>query len=140
MSKRISRETIPAIGILVLLVIVTIGAAIAQGRREAQEPPLSSSSTAPGGAKALWLWLDALGYPVSSRVGRTFAPPDDAAVTLILEPTVAITGEEWRTLDAWVDAGGTLVLSGAGWPAADAFSQFFKEQNSILRQRCQRLQ
>jgi hypothetical protein len=112
---RPSRETWLAIGLLTLLVIVTIVAAVSQARQgEGQLPPLASFSSAPGGARALRLWLEEIGYTVRDDVGETFAPPQDADVVLILEPTMPITDEEWETIDAWVKRGGALVLAGEG--------------------------
>jgi hypothetical protein len=112
---RPSRETWLAIGLLALLVIVTVAAAISQARQgEGRMPPLASFSPAPDGTRALRLWLEEIGYTVSDDVGETFAPPQDTDVMLILEPTSPITEQEWKTIDTWVERGGTLVLVGEG--------------------------
>jgi hypothetical protein len=112
---RPSRETWLIIGLLALLVIVTVVAAISQARQEEDSmPPLASFSSAPNGTRALRLWLEEIGYTVSDDVGETFAPPQDADVMLILEPTSPITEQEWEMIDTWVERGGTLVLVGEG--------------------------
>ena len=111
--KQLSRDFWLAIGLLIVLVIVTIAAAIQQNQEQIA-PPLASFSSAPDGARALWLWLDELGYPVSDEVFGEFRPPDDTGLMLILEPTIIITGNEWETIDSWVEEGGTLVLAGEG--------------------------
>lgn len=111
--KRPSRDTWLAIGLLTILVIVTIVAAVYQARQmEGKLPPLASFSSAPDGTRALRLWLERLGYTVSDEAGETFRPPDSADITLILEPVAPITEREWQTIDAWVEHGGTLVLAG----------------------------
>ncbi|MBN1977046.1 MAG: DUF4350 domain-containing protein [Anaerolineae bacterium] len=113
--KRPSRDTWLAIGLLTILVIVTIAAAVYQtGQEEGKLPPLASFSSAPDGARALRLWLEQLDYTVGDEVGESFRPPDSADVALILEPTTPITEQEWQTIDAWIDRGGTLVLAGEG--------------------------
>lgn len=110
---KLSRDSWQVIVVLVMLVAVTIAAAIyrARGQQETA-PPLSSFSTAPNGARALWLWLEELDYPVSNESGATFSVPGDISVALVLEPLALIAEGEWQVLDAWVEDGGTLVLAG----------------------------
>jgi len=111
--KKLSRETWGAIGIGVALVLLTIVAAIQSARAEQQTAPaLASDSSQPDGARALWLWLEALGYATSSETSAIFALPEQTSIALILEPALTITAEEWETLDAWIDDGGTLVVTG----------------------------
>lgn len=115
--RRISRETLLAIGLFLLLALVTAFAAVQEGRRQAGEeaPPMSSLSTAPNGAQALWLWLEEVGYAVDNQVGAAFALPAEARLALLLEPTERVGDEEWTTIDDWVTRGGTLLLAGNGW-------------------------
>lgn len=111
--KKLSRETWWAIGIGVVLVLLTIVAAIQSARAEqSSAPTLASDSSQPNGARALWLWLEALGYAASSETAASFALPGQTSVALILEPTLTITAEEWKILDDWIDEGGTLVVAG----------------------------
>jgi hypothetical protein len=109
--KRLSRDSWLAIALFLLLLLITIIAAIQQTKKE-QAPPLASFSSAPNGARALRLWLKDLDYSVSDEVFSTFRLPEDAGLALILEPFVGITPDEWQTIDAWVEEGGTLVLAG----------------------------
>jgi hypothetical protein len=108
--KSLSRDTKLAIGILVVLVIVTV---LAAGQREMQQqyPPLSSLSAAPDGARALKLWLEELGYRVDEVVLSSFLPPEDATILLMLEPQFPTEGEV-QAIDRWVKAGGTLIAFG----------------------------
>jgi hypothetical protein len=110
--RRLSRDSWLAIGLFVTLALVTIIAAIYQTRGEEEAPSLASFSSAPDGARALQLWLEALGYSVSDEVGETFRLPQNTAMVLMLEPFAGITADEWETIDAWVESGGTLVLAG----------------------------
>jgi hypothetical protein len=100
-----------AIALFVLLLIVTVLAAVQQAQEEFS-PPLSSLSTAPDGARALRLWVSELGYAVDDKPLERFIPPPQASLIFMLEPFAGITDEEWAALDSWVEAGGVLVLAG----------------------------
>jgi hypothetical protein len=114
-----SRDTLLASGLLLLLLAVTVLAALAEGREEAAMPDLASFSNGPSGARALRLWLDEEGYSTDDSSEAVFALPGEATLALILEPQLpGITEDEWPALDAWVEAGGTLVLLGEGFGAA----------------------
>ncbi len=124
--RRLSRDSWLAIGLLITLVLVTIAAAISQAQDKSARnlPELSSSSSAPNGAKALQLCLDELGYAVSAQVSQEFRPPENTSLILMLEPSFTITPSEWELIDTWVGKGGTLVLAGNRWGAALAFKHF----------------
>ncbi len=109
--KPLSRDSWLAIGLFGLLLLLTIAAAVQQ-TQEQVGPPLASFSSAPNGARALWLWLDELGYPVSDEILGLFQPPEAASLMLILEPSLRITPDDWQIIDRWVEEGGTLVLAG----------------------------
>jgi len=108
--KSLSRDTKLAIGILVLLVLVTTLAAL---QRETQQryPPLSSFSSAPDGALALKLWVKELQYHVDEQVLSNFIPPRDVSILLMLDPVLPAENE-MQALDDWVEAGGTLIAMG----------------------------
>ncbi len=112
--RKLNRETWWSIGVGVLLVLLTIVAAIQSERAKQATLPLAAHSSQPNGARALWLWLQALGYATDDTTAGTFALPKQTAVVLMLEPYPPITGTEWKILDKWIDAGGTLVLAGQG--------------------------
>jgi hypothetical protein len=122
--KKITHETWWSIGIGVALVLVTIAAGIQSARTQQSTPTLASDSSEPDGARALWLWLQALGYTASSETSATFALPERASIALILEPSSAIADDEWETLDTWIDDGGTLVIAGDQWGSALASRHF----------------
>jgi hypothetical protein len=120
--RRIPRDTWVAGGLLVLLTLVTAAVALQQTGQEG--PPLSTASTQPNGARAFYLWLEELGYPVSEERVERFAPPPDAAAILILNPTEAITESDWQQLDPWVEAGGTLILAGENFITGQAVRHY----------------
>jgi hypothetical protein len=125
--KALSRDSWLAIGLLLAVVSTTATAAIYEARQasgEATPPTLSTSSAAPDGAKALWLWLDELGHTVSNQVADPFRPAEDSEVVFVLEPTTRVTAEEWETLEGWLDEGGVLVIVGERWGTAVAARHF----------------
>lgn len=115
----VSRDTWLTLLLLLALVAVSGAATFWQLRGETDHPPLASFSTQPDGGRALWLWLEALGYRPHDTTPGTFAVPHDADLALILEPQLpGITEAEWTTLNRWVEEGGTLLLAGEGFGTA----------------------
>ncbi|MBK9924316.1 MAG: DUF4350 domain-containing protein [Anaerolineales bacterium] len=108
--KRLSRDTKLGIGILILLIAVTVFAAT-QKKTAQVYPRLSSISSAPNGALALKLWVEKLGYEVSDNVLTKFAPPANASIVFMLEPSFP-TEDDMKAIDKWVEAGNTLILIG----------------------------
>jgi len=108
--KNLSRDTKLSIGILLLLVLVTIFAAI-QNQAQQENPKLSSISSTPDGALALKLWVQKLHYNVDEQVLPNFLPPKNVSTLFMLEPLFP-TEDELQALDDWVDAGGTLIAIG----------------------------
>jgi hypothetical protein len=108
--KNLSRDTKLAIGILVLLVLVTTLAALQQETQQ-RHPPLSTLSSAPDGALALKLWVKELQYEVNEQVLADFIPPQDVSILLMLEP-ILLAETELQAADDWVEAGGTLIAMG----------------------------
>lgn len=120
---RLSRDSWLAIGLVVVLAAVTVAAALQQ-TREMEPPPLASFSSAPNGARALFLWLGELGYIVSGDALEVFDIPEDVKLLFILEPTVSLTTPDWQVLDEWVEDGGTLVVAGQDFAAGLAASHY----------------
>lgn len=108
--KNLSRDTKLAIGILVLLVLVTTFAALQQ-KTQQRYPSLSTFSSAPNGALALKLWVKELQYEVDEQILENFIPPENVSILLMLEPILP-TEIELDALDNWVEAGGTLIAIG----------------------------
>jgi hypothetical protein len=108
--KNLSRDAKLGIGVLLALVIVTVLAATQQ-RTGQQYVRLSTLSSAPDGARALKLWVEALEYRVDEQVLTNFVPPKNAAIVFMLEPLFP-NESELQPLDDWVEAGGTLIAIG----------------------------
>lgn len=72
--------------------------------------PLTVYSAEPGGAKALRLWLEALGYPVSTVEGDRYAIGRDVRTMLVLAPTQEISTAALGELERWTRRGGRLVV------------------------------
>src|SRR5262245_54475382 len=123
MTLSLSRDSWLALGLILLLVLVTIAAAIQQ-TDSSHLPALTSASSAPTGGRALSLWLGQLGYTVDDKVPATFQPPSNTSLILLLEPITEVTVEEWQLLDNWVEGGGTLLLAGEGYEMAEAAGHY----------------
>src|SRR5512146_1879413 len=102
--KNLSRDARLLIGILTVLVIITVLAAL-QRQTEQQNPTLSSLSSAPDGALALKLWIKELRYNVDEQVLANFIPPKNDSILFMLEPLFP-TETELQPMDDWVEAGG----------------------------------
>lgn len=118
-----SRDTLLALGLFLILALLTVFAALQQ-TQEIAPPPLANDSDAPDGAHALWLWLPRINYVVHDTVQEQYAIPDTAAGVLILEPQSTITDNEWEILDTFVENGGTLLLAGESGPAQMAMAHY----------------
>lgn len=108
--RKLSRDTRLAVGILLVLFVIT-GLAAIQQRKEQQHPALSTLSPAPDGALALKMWVKELQYNVDESVLTSFIPPKDVSILFMLEPLFP-TESELQPLDDWVEAGGTLIAMG----------------------------
>src|SRR5688572_5036924 len=101
--NKLSRDSWLAIALGLMIVAVLI---IAGSQQSRGLPPYTSISSAPSGTRALRLWLEENGVSVSDEViGSRFAIPDEAAITLILEPSQIIGEQDWEAIDQWVSAG-----------------------------------
>ncbi|MEN8242341.1 MAG: DUF4350 domain-containing protein [Chloroflexota bacterium] len=101
----------------VIIVVVLVGLSIVAGFQQMtspEAPMLSTESLMPGGGKALWLWLNELGYQVENDFSNGFLIPDEASAFLVLQPlnTLRFQDKEWELIDEWIDHGGTLIVAG----------------------------
>jgi hypothetical protein len=94
-----------ALGLLVVLVAFIL----LQGEEQAPTP-FDPASTAPSGLRALWLWLEAMGYTVERNDGTTFAIPPESALLFVYPNQQIYSEEEAEQVRQWVNDGGTLVL------------------------------
>ena len=67
------------------------------------------------GFKGAWLtlWLDALGYQVTTIEGGQYEVPRNTDTVLILAPTESVRRDEAATLEQWTRGGGRLVVADA---------------------------
>ena len=136
--RRAPRDLWLAVGLATVLVVIIVLAATQQAQLEF-DPPLASYSSAPGGGRALLLWLEDLGYRANTAEQSRFAVPDNADIALILQPVVPVSDAEWSELDRWVDEGGTLVVAGSGSAASSALAHFeFTSVPVVWRRRASR--
>jgi hypothetical protein len=91
-----------------------------KGIRGPQRP--TTYSAGPGGYKALYTWLKALGIWTRRWEKDLRGLPPDAKVLLLIQPEIMPTGREIGTLKRWVRRGNTLVL--AARPSHPVISAF----------------
>jgi hypothetical protein len=97
-----------------LVLLLGFGAVVAQLGAERNEPanggpPLASRDAGPNGSLALALWLDRLGYRVTTLAGATSTPDDAIGDLFVLEPAEPFSASDARAVLDWVRRGGTLV-------------------------------
>jgi hypothetical protein len=99
-------------GVLLLLGLVAFGlAALKLKQKGVLEPARPTTySSAPGGYKALYMWLKALGIPIQRWKEDLRRLPAEATVLLIIEPELGPEKEELDALRSWVEGGGNLAL------------------------------
>jgi hypothetical protein len=119
---KLSRDSWLAIGLLLILILVTVGAGYQQNK--SQTIPYLSTSSAPDGTLALKLWLDKLGYQPFESTSAAFQAPQDVDLILILAPIILITDREWDSLNQWIEQGGTLILAGDNMIMAYAIDHY----------------
>src|SRR5690348_494380 len=96
-----------------LFALLVVGLVLVPPASESQIP-LTAYSAEPSGAKALRLWLEALGHPVTTIEGEHYEIPRTAGTVLLLEPSVPVGRNEAATLEQWVRDGGRLVVADRG--------------------------
>lgn len=120
---KLTRDHLLALGLLALLITITFVAGFLTPDLR-QLPPYASFSNTQEGTRALMLWLQELGYTVSGESEGVFSVPKNTAVMLMLEPTEMVTDGQWRLIDDWVDAGGTLIMAGESFYLANAVEHY----------------
>jgi hypothetical protein len=98
--------------LVILVVIALLSQAINSSGYQEPTPNLMSDSATATGSKALYLWLDELGYDVQRLQYQHFEPDRSMKVMFILAPTIKPSVEELNALQTWVERGGTLIVAG----------------------------
>lgn len=112
------------LGLALLGVLILLASALAARNQAAQEEQRYGSTRSSGavGARALYLWLEGLGYPVERLQRATFTLNPADEVLWILTPDIfpGISEREAREIEEWVRGGGTLVWVDS-YPTATLF-------------------
>lgn len=122
--SRLSRDSWLALFLMLVLTAVTLLSVYQETQASLREAPLSSQSNQPDGAKALKLYLDEVGYITQNPTQNRFELASAIDVLFILAPQTNISPGEWREIESWVEAGGTLILAGADGGTNAALDHF----------------
>ena len=101
-----------------------------------KQPPLTVYSAQPEGGKALRLWLEALGYGVTTLEDERYAIPRDVGTVLLLSPSTPIGNAGLTELERWVRQGGRLVVaegSYLSWPLLRRFDVTMSAVANVTR-------
>lgn len=112
--------------LLTFILLLVVGVLTAQEQRRQQLDRLSGSSYSSGasGARALYLWLGEMGYPVERLEGPTYTLPQGAGSLWLLDASeIPITEVEANSLRAWVEGGGHLLWANQ-WPNTTLLDAF----------------
>jgi hypothetical protein len=129
---KLSRDTWLGLGVLLALIFVTSLTALQQN--DDNQAPYLSTSSAPDGTLALSLWLGELGYETADAFTLTFHPDSDINLIVITQPVYAISANEWKLLDQWIQNGGVLLLSGTNSATSEAMQHFDFNLSYLPRQ------
>ena len=112
---RLTRPTL-IFGLLVLALVLATALFVAPDGDDL--PALSVRSNGPNGARALKLWLEALGYDVTELDEAPYQVAAETAALFVLQPSTAFERAEVEAVADWVEGGGRLILmtswNGAG--------------------------
>ncbi|MSP12746.1 MAG: DUF4350 domain-containing protein [Chloroflexi bacterium] len=101
-------EVIVTLGLFVILVVMVV--ALGRSGQPAREYDLKSA--APNGLLGLRLWLQEMGFRVSTNEGKSFKLPDSTDLLFIYPNTTPYTALEAQAVADWVEKGHTLVIVG----------------------------
>lgn len=122
--RRLSRDSWLALLLMVLFAAVSAIAIYQEIAAASQEPPLSSHSSQPDGARALLLYLQEVGLQARNPTLDNFTVSSADDVLLMLAPQTAVLPVEWRVIEGWVEKGGTLIIAGDDFTTNQAFDHF----------------
>lgn len=109
--RRLLRTRGDALLTIALFTILVVVLATIQ-ERERPMQPYDLDSGEPQGLLALRTWLEEEGYPVTTTGRRQFTLDDDVHLLFVHPGARSFSDADAQTLEAWVEAGNTLVLVG----------------------------
>ena len=71
----LSRDGWLALGLFLLLTLVTVISMVQQAQASLVDPPLASFSNQPNGSRALWLYLESQQIDLTDSMGSLFGVP-----------------------------------------------------------------
>ncbi len=119
---KLTRDGWLGILVLLLLVAVTVSAALQQSK--SVTIPYLSTSSKPNGTLALRMWVAELGYEAGETPQEVFELPQTVKTILVIQPIVSISNNEWKMIDNWVEKGGVLVIAGDNQQTFSAAGHF----------------
>jgi len=122
--KRLSRDSWLALLLVLLFTAVTATAIYQEIAAASQEPPLSSHSNQPDGARALFEYLERMGLETRNPTLENFSVSSNDDVLLMLAPQTPVLSVEWRVIEGWVEDGGTLIVVGDDFMTNQALGHF----------------
>ncbi|MDI1477555.1 DUF4350 domain-containing protein [Polyangium sp. y55x31] len=129
--SRIHDRVVPLVSraLGILAVIVGLSATVSCGRVAAldESDGVFRGDTSPSGTHAVGAMLSAYGIELRHRRDPLDKLPDEDDATLVLLPDLDISAADFRRMQAWVEAGGDLVVAGVpdlpAWTGASLDAQ-----------------
>ena len=122
--NRFSRDTWLALALFLILTVVTAVAVYQEAQNAIDQPDMAAFSDEPEGTRALFLYLNEIGFSAYDEVQTEFEIPENTDVMMLLEPLFGMADEEWEQIDEWVREGGTLIIAGSDIGTLVAFDRY----------------
>ena len=133
--SRLSPEILAVLGLSALLAVFATLAVATDSQRESssgQSSHRSTYHTGPDGLKAVFLTLQAAGFPVARHRHAWTSLPPQATVVLAFPSAFEPAPEEWERMLEWVRDGGLLVYSRRSAPSRQAGEQTWLPLSALV--------
>ncbi|MFN8635979.1 MAG: DUF4350 domain-containing protein [Chloroflexota bacterium] len=107
----------------VLFLVLVVGLVLLPPATQRQVP-LTTYSAEPAGGKALALWLETLGYRMTTLTGDRYTIGPGVGVLLLLAPSQFVGSEAQGELERWTRQGGRLVVATDGFQTWELLRRF----------------